>query len=315
MKNILYIITPSQFLDCFTDFIIHKQSLGFIVNTYMVENIGNGTFNDIKAFLDGESEKIKDDYYVILGGNHKCIPSETNRKGRYVDSSYAQTADKRYWRIVGRFPTDNEDEMRELCANAIRYEEHFVSYKENLLMIAATKRNIDKAKTIAGALKTQFASVGEIYTNREGKQEVLDQLNANVSCFINYMGHGNSGAWALKLYGNGRRTESVKSTEIPQFTIPVHILSWACSTANVKKNKCLGTEFLMKGAVSFWGACSLSYGGANRFMAEKFWDIYASSCCLQHLGEIYLQIYKDCLGVKKGCKQYMLLGDPTLKIR
>lgn len=57
MTNILYIITPSLFLQYFTDFIIHKQTLGFQVNTYMLENIGSGNFDDIMSFLDAESEK------------------------------------------------------------------------------------------------------------------------------------------------------------------------------------------------------------------------------------------------------------------
>lgn len=145
MTNILYIITPSLFLQYFTDFIIHKQTLGFQVNTYMLENIGSGNFDDIMSFLDAESEKINDDYYVLLGGDIQHIPSDfvNYPKGfRYTDSSYARSRNRLHWRIIGRFPASDENQIRKMCATAISYESLPIAYSDSLLMVAATIPNI-----------------------------------------------------------------------------------------------------------------------------------------------------------------------------
>lgn len=320
MKNILYIITPSRFLQYFTEFIIHKQQLGFTVNTYMVENIGNGTFGDIKAFLDKESEKIQDDYYVLLGGNATLVPSDIvvykTKGARYTDSSYSRSKDGAHWRSVGRFPANDENQIKNMCATAISYEEHSISYLDSVTMIAATKGNIQKTKNISVGLKVQMASVTECYTDTEGRNEIIDHINANTDCFINYMGHGASDSWCLKILPSSI-FENITSDDIPKFVFRYpHILSWACNTADIGNIKCLGTQFLKNGAVSFWGACGITWGNENRQMAEDFWNAYKDTTnCPEHIGEIYLALYKRYSGTYKGCLRYMLLGDPTLKIK
>lgn len=322
MKNILYIITPSEFLQYFTDFIIHKQSLGFTVNTYMLENIGNGTFSDIKNFLDAESKKIEDDYFVLLGGDASLVPSDiidSEYGKRNSDSSYYCSQDGSHWRSVGRFPASDGDQISQMCSTAILYDNNPIAYKESLLMIAATKDNIEKTNKLSELLKQKISSVTTSCTNKEGLSEITDRIKADTSCFINYMGHGMSCAWNLRIYSGGKKVklENFKSVDIPKFIFsPPHILSWACSTANIANPMCLGCCFMKKGAASFWGACAGTFGIANRSMAEHFWKIYTEDGfqCPQHLGEIYLQIYK-CHNRLKGCKRYMLLGDPTLRIR
>lgn len=322
MQNILYIITPSRFLQYFTEFIIHKQLLGFTVKTYMVENIGNGTFGDIKAFLDKESEKIQDDYYVLLGGNATLVPSDIviyKTKGvGYTDSSYSRSKDGAYWRSVGRFPANDENQIKNMCATAISYEKRPISYLDSVTMIAATKGNIQKAKDISVELKVQMqmASVTEYYTDTKGRDEIISHINTNTDSFINYMGHGASDSWCLKV-SPSLIFEILTSDDIPKFVNRYpHILSWACNTADIGNIECLGTQFLKKGAVSFWGACGITWGNENRQMAGDFWNTYKNATnCPEHIGEIYLALYKRYSATCKGCLRYMLLGDPTIKIK
>lgn len=316
MKNILYIITPSRFLQYFTEFIIHKQQLGFTVNTYMVENIENGTFEDIKAFLDKESEKVQDDYYVILGGDGNLVPGKSilRKSIRFKDSEYACNDSGQYWRSVGRLPASDEQEIEDMCNCAINYETNFVSYLKSVLMIAATNNNIKESASIARKMHPIIQDINEQYTTTIGKFEILDSLRANIESFINYMGHGGSDKWTLR--HKGKFLENILSDSIPLMEYkPVHILSWACSTANIAHQKCIGKTFLLNGAVSFWGAYSETYGKSNRMMARCFWDIYMKNTCPKHIGEIYLAIQKTYNNKTKGGPKYMLLGDPTLKIR
>lgn len=320
MKNILYIITPSRFLQYFTEFIIHKQKLGFTVNVYMVENIGKGSFDDIKAFLDKESEKIRDDYYVLLGGNATLVPSDMilyKKNGvRNTDSSYSCSTNGLYWRSIGRFPANDERQIKNMCTTAMVYEEHQISYLDNVMLVAATNPNINKAKTLSKNLKKQIASVTECYTNTEGRNEIIDHLKASISCFINYMGHGASDKWCLRVLPTPE-FEHITYDDIPEFICRYpHILSWACNTADIGNMKSLGSQFLKKGAVSFWGACGITWGGENRQMVDDFWSIYSDeNKCPNHIGEIYLILYKRYFNSYKGCQRYMLLGDPTLKIK
>lgn len=320
MQNILYIITPSRFLQYFTEFIIHKQLLGFTVKTYMVENIGNGTFGDIKAFLDKESEKIQDDYYVLLGGNATLVPSDIviykTKGARYTDSSYSRSKDEAYWRSVGRFPANDENQIKNMCATAISYEERPISYLDSVTMIAATNGNIQKAQSISVGLKTKMRSINECYTDTVGQLDIINFIKANTDCFINYMGHGSSDGWSLRVLPSSK-FEKITSDDIPEFVFRYpNVLSWACNTADIGNIKCLGTQFLKKGAVSFWGACGITWGNENRQMAECFWNIYTDTTnCPEHIGEIYLTIYKRYSNTYRGCLRYMLLGDPTLKIK
>lgn len=155
-------------------------------------------------------------------------------------------------------------------------------------------------------------------TDTEGGAEVLERIQANTDCFINYMGHGGSCEWTLKILDKNSEyeIERIKSTNVPEMTfLSPHIISWACNTANIGSTGCLGSCFIKKGAVSFWGACAVTFGDENRRMASEFWKSYIAPQCPQHLGEIYLEIYKKFFDNTKGCKRYMLLGDPTLKIR
>lgn len=315
MEKILYIITPSRLLGCFTEFIIHKRDLGFTVNTYMIENIGQGTFNDIKAFLDNETNKIQGEYYVLLGGNIKSVPTKVTRGGLYLDAAYAVSSNPKQWRSIGRFPTNNENEMKAFCSAVIRYESQYVPNQDHLLMIAATNLNIAKSKLITAHIKKAKIGFSEMYTDQNSKMEIINQIHSNANSFINFMGHGSRDVWVLKVLQGAGTYEYIQYDDIPTFTPqPVHILSWACNTANLEMNDCLGITFLKKGALSFWGSCGVTWGEDNRNMADKFWHIYISDNRPQHLGEIYLKVYKQCTKLE-GWERYMLLGDPSLKIR
>lgn len=320
MDNILYIITPSKFLQCFTDFIIHKQNINFAVSTYMLENIGNGTFDDIMTFLDAESERIHKDYYVLLGGNATLVPSDIvvyDKKGaRYTDSSYARSRNGIYWRSVGRFPANDENQIKNMCKVAISYESQQISYLDSVMMIGATNKNIIEAQYISANIKSKISSVTECYTNSIGRYDIIEQIEANSHCFINYMGHGSSDKWSLRSLPSSA-FEHITFDDIPElvFRSP-HILSWACNTADIGNIHCFGNQFLKKGAVSFWGACGITYGNSNRVMARYLWNQYTDNTkCPNHIGELYLALYQEYLDIYKGCRRYMLLGDPTLKIR
>lgn len=320
MKNILYIITASKFLQYFTDFVIHKQQLGFTVNTYMIENIGNGTFNDIKSFLDGESDKVQDDYYVLLGGDMSIVPSDlvVYPSGcRGTDSSYALSHCGNWWRSVGRFPAMDENQIANMCKAAISYEkQRNFNYGDSLMAIAATVPNISAAEELFKMVGSSIKTLSEFYTDRNSIDQIIDRINGNVDEFINYMGHGASYAWKMRKLPSDTEFEEFTSDDIPEFNFKQpHVLSWACHTADILNIKCLGSKFLKKGTVSFWGACAVTWGGENRNMANTFWTNYIAANCPSHIGELYLTIYKQYWGSAQGCKRYMLLGDPTLQIK
>lgn len=326
MKNILYIITPLKFLKCFTDFIVHKESLGFTVKISTVESIGSGTYDDIKKFLDVESDKIQDNYYVLLGGDANSVPGfKGNYSGRQrtTDSGYAlyNSATKKYWRSIGRFPANNESELSVMCNTTIQYEVgHNYSYKNGLLMIAATNNNIYCSKNnIAPILSSSgFSNLSEFYTDSITKNDIITKIQGDKPGVINYMGHGQSDAWRLKIsrVGKNPTIEYISSADVAQLGNKCSIIiSWACSTANIDQGDSLGSSFLRNGAVSFWGACDISLGLGNRNMATLFWNNYIAAECPSHIGELYLKIYERYYEGTRGCLKYMLLGDPTLQIK
>lgn len=295
--------------------------MGFTVNTYMVENIGNGTFNDIKSFLDGESDKIQDDYYVLLGGDMSIVPSDLvvyPIKGcRCTDSSYALSNNAMWWRSVGRFPAMDENQIDNMCKAAISYESsRNFNYGDSLMAIAATAPNISAAKKLVTLLRPSIRTLSEFYTDRNSIDEIIVRINANADEFINYMGHGESAAWQMRKFPSLDKFDYFTYDDIPEFKLKQpHVLSWACNTADISNIKCLGSKFLKKGAVSFWGACAITWGGENRNMANTFWTNYIAANCPSHIGELYLGIYKKYYKTTRGCKRYMLLGDPTLQIK
>lgn len=315
MKNILYIITTDNFRDCFQDFIIHKQRLGFTVKTSTVKNIGHGTYEDIKEFLNNESAKENDDYYVILGGDANFIPSEmvmpsVGKNLRCSDYLYARSDVDDHWRSIGRFPANTENEITDMCNAAISYEtDPNFKHGNSLLMIAATRDNITATNELESSLNGIFDSISVCRRMDDSdKEPIAQRIIASADQFINYMGHGGTNSW----YGH------FKSNRVPRYNSKhPHVLSWACSTANIQHTgfvDCLGSKFLKEGAVSFWGAYDKTYGDDNRRMVKEFWDIYQNSCP-DHIGDIYLEIYKKFYKYPIGCEKYMLLGDPTLKIK
>lgn len=319
IEKTLLIITSEALIQAFVDFIAHKQNQGFTVAIIAVETIGQ-TSTDIKSYIDSKYDDLKNPFYVLIGGNLTHVAGWLRmypRSGaRYPDAYYALKGTQ--WICsIGRLPAADSDEMKKMCKAVKEYEQgHNFHYKSSLLTVTATQPNIDFLPGIASVLG-HIASVIGMDTHCYNKQNIVDEISADRNEFINYMGHGKSNAWALKVFGSGSKCtfEHLFSPDIPLLSKGnTHVLSWACNTANISHSSCFGTEFLKQGAISFWGAAAMTFGESNRAMAKRFWEIYTSTDCPQYIGNIYFQIVSECRDTDE-CVKYMLLGDPTLQIK
>lgn len=311
MKNNLIIITTGTFKDTFTKFISHKVRLGFNVRTVCVEIIGND-YASIQTFIRNEYSRVSEPYFILLGGslNHVAgfpIPANAG-KIRFADFMYAEPTSGNLTCTVGRFPAENIAELETMCNTAIN---HKPKYKDIPLIIAATRPNIDFSDKLCDTSRVYIKTIGT------GKVEIRTELSKEYG-FVNYLGHGDSDGWCLKILSGARpKVERLKYNEIPILAKKNgHILSWACNTADLSHANCFGKAFIMNGAVTFWGACAVTWGEGNRNMAKDFWDIYNNNCP-NSLGELYYQIinkHSQHAG-NRGAMRYMLLGDPTLPLK
>ena len=323
MDKTLRIITSERCAMSFVDFITHKTNLGFSVPIVFVEALGNDPLK-IKEYIVNKYHESNDQpYYLLLGGDLNIIPSfqvnypssgKRNRDGNYAviinDKNKEFDVDPPIGKLIcswGRLPGCNAAEIKSMCDNIIAYESqknHIASF----LGIATTNDNCNFMNQIINSLsipqKMFLNNIASLPSRLKG--EITTQLQQySVIC---YNGHGGSNNWNLK------SNVYYKHTDIPDLNNHPHILSWACNTNNISQNDNLGVSFIKKRAISFLGACCKTYGNDNRIMCQNILQEYINANCPETLGELYFNTLSTHTKSRESIK-YMLLGDPTLKIR
>lgn len=324
MENILLIITSENFSDSFAELISYKMDAGFNTPIIFVKDSPKVSAEEIKSHIlrmyQGEANKKP--FYVLLGGDLNIIPAykvKYDKSGeRYRDSSYAAVfkgengeteiaPDVDYWMCsIGRLPGNASDEIREMCKKIIDYEENLTNRQpSSLLAIASTEPNTEFLSKLVPNLNFPQKNLlmANDYKDFEAfRNDITDNLVKYK--IITYNGHGSSSAWNIK----------GQFDNVPELTLTPHVMSWACNTANISEQNNFGVKTIKSGAASFWGACAMTYGKDNRTMCEEVLKTYVGASCPQTIGELYFQVISDYPECREALK-YMLLGDPTLKIR
>ena len=195
-----------------------------------------------------------------------------------------------------------------MCDNIIAYESQKINHATSFLEIATTQPNYNFMAQLINNLniskKMFLNNIDKIST--ELKNVIIKELpQYEMVC---YNGHGGSDTWNLK------SGIFYQDTDIPLLNKHPHILSWACNTCNIVKANNLGVSFIKKGAISFLGACCKTFGEDNRKMNRTILQEYTSENCPETLGELYFNTISKYAKSRESLK-YMLLGDPTLKIK
>lgn len=316
MDRQLIIITSENLAESFVDFISHKMKSGFDVPIIFVEAL-NKNPDKIKEYIKNKYAETKKPFYVLLGGDLAHVPAleeiyRTSGK-RYPDNKYAIADDNKTWMCsIGRLPGKNFNEMKGLCDRIVNYENiKDFQYKSSMLTIAATDPNT----VFLSGLIPQLKGIPNIkYLKKEDYKTDLGNFKNTIQSnlpnykIINYNGHGHSDDWNLD---SGL---SLLCTDLPSFNIAPHVLSWACSTANISCLDNFGVNFIQKGAISFLGACAMTLGASNRDMCKAILCEYIKDTCPDTLGELYFRVLSKYGSIEESMK-YMLLGDPTLKVR
>lgn len=324
MEKTLRIITSERYAMSFVDFINHKMKLGFSVPIIFVESFGNDPLKIKEYVIDKYHENGNQPYYLLLGGGSGIVPSfqvdypsskKRNRDGNYAviikdkkEEFYDNPTIVKWICSVGRLPGNNEVEIKAMCDNIIAYESQKINHAASFLEIATTQPNHNFMAQLINNLnisrKTLLNNIGR--TSAELKSMMINELQQyEMFC---YNGHGGSDNWNLK------SNTFYQDTDIPLLNKYPHILSWACNTCNIADANNLGVSFIKKGAISFLGACCKTYGCDNRKMCRNILQEYTSKNCPETLGELYFNTLSKYKESRESLK-YMLLGDPTIKIK
>lgn len=305
--SFLLIITTEGLKDCFGDYIRFKQSVGFTVELRTVEN--GAREGDVQNILEAISAK-EGAFFVLIGGLIGDVPSKSvykyvtkgdRTKDKYAsDSAYNMQANFcKYY--IGRFPTNNPEEMILLCNNAIRYSTGSTS--ENKIMLISGD---DSSEANNSELFEKYNPViGHMIKLKLVQDHNLIIEEANNWSLICFLGHGSEENWFPDMH----------YTYFNPFSNRCHMIGLCCSSCQYNDKPTFGPKLLIqKNLASYLGASSDSYVLANQYLEyvllEKYKEGYST------IGEIYLKAIYDCSftsgGQKYGFWTNNLMGDPTL---
>lgn len=315
MQKYILILTKTEYVESFQQYVTIKMEQGFDIDFILVEDERFHTFDKFKEFVREKNPDVSKEsaFYLLIGGSEFYYNIEPS----LGDFQYAQCSDiegdMSMYCTVGRIPGRDKREIEAVCNNILRFNT-IQKRQLRLLPIVATEDNRDfwnREFPSLHALDTTKCSVSEA--------EVIKQIRE--SNFILHMGHGNYCELVL-------RTD----IHLSIFDIPLsqlgclHIWAWACSTCEVFVSGSLGENCLLQNkAVSFWGARKATYGDSNRFLYKSFMQELYDLTTDKPIGEIYFkEVMLKALresNINKRPKifsnamKYTFLGDPTMLVK
>ena len=307
------IITDEAFFDSLTPLKQNRETFGITTNIVKTSEIGTRhSHTEIKNY-------IKDEYnnqgisYVLLVGDVEHIPIQDLGDHYYTlldgNDLYPEIA-------IGRFSVKNTQELDNIVSKTVGYATYNPKddgWEKNVLFTEGEGNLAKPVKEyIANDVIPEEMTVNKVYPSEGGtKQEIKNHMNQG-QLIVNYLGHGSPTEWCgPKVYASDL-TGLNNAGKLP--------LIFSCSCNNGKiESECMAEKVHRAEAscIAYFASsrpCLIVV--TNEFDKDLFRTIYNDE--IDVIGDVILHAKSTLLGKHSNCnevKMYILLGDPTLKLK
>ncbi len=326
----ILIITPSQYTDELASFVQHKQSLGYTVDVFTLDETGTSEsqiVNFIKARYDNADTRPD---FVILVGDTDAIPSrylgtvEWNTPF-YTDLYYSLFDGNDYFPDValGRFSVRSGEELTNLINKIVYMENNIGNLSKKALFLGGYDSDFYMYPINTHDYVSERYFIPDGYSCEKLYRATMGVTVSQISYSVNqgqdfvvYSGHGSPSEWYLD-YGVEFKDTDVKALGN---TVYPFVFSFACQTGQLEADESFGEAWIRaeKGASSFWGSTVYSYWDEDDVLEKEVFKARFGEGILRigpmfNKGKIAFYNYYSGQGsTERYFQQYNLFGDPSL---
>ena len=335
-------ILNSQSLADFCKWKAFKGIRTKVVSTTTIDSVitTGTTTSKIKQYISSERDSSGINYVLFIGDYNK-IPLYTY--GNSTFTGYSRPINSDYWYgcldgnndyqadvYIGRFPVNSLNDLENMVDKTIRYEKNTINYYNKALLVADF---VVQDRTQMEKIASVTYTTPYIFTNLDGglvsygghnnsNADVKNAINSGNN-IVHFLGHGIKKGWGeSEETGWNYYYELFADTCLNQINSTANFILFnnACNTGDITDNQCMLKSFLCAdhGAVSVFGATTISLANANRTFIQHLYDkllnldIYnlGRLIVLSHIASI------NSMGTNAiiNAVQYLCGGDPSLEI-
>ncbi len=325
----ILIITPADYVDTLSDFVNHKESMGYTVDVFTLDDTGT-TKEEIQDFIKQRYTLVdtRPDF-LILVGDTDVIPAFrcSTADNPYTDLYYTTVDGDDFFPDIacGRFSVSSSAELEHIINKTVSTEENIGNANKNALFMTADDNYQVTEGTHNYVIDEYFEPDGynceKIYAHSTGASvnQITQSINDGKE-FVVYSGHGSPSSWYL--------TSSVSFTSyyvksLLENTVYPFVYSFACQTGEYEYSECFAETWIRNssGAATFWGSSVYSYWDEDDILERNVFKSMFEDNIYQvgpmfNAGKVYLYNYYNGGGsTKRYFQQYNLFGDPSIYVK
>lgn len=337
----LLIITHKNWLTEANAWAAYRQSDGFTVEVVDADDIYDG-FNygklSAKAITDfvqyAKNNWQTPPSYVLLLGDATYDPRNYNGGGvfnfvptKLVDTVYTESgsddsltdfnSDGLAEIPIGRIPARTPADVTHMLDKVMAFEATVAQgFSRGALCASDLPTGYDFAALCEGVMSELPPSINVMYVNRgdaNAPSVLLNGLNSG-KYIVNYSGHGHTTVWASSgFFSSPAALNLTNGDNLSIFTMLTCLNGYFVEIATPS----LGEELLRAqngGAVSTWSSSTLTTPFSQEIMARRFYNQIGVGN-LTRLGDLINDSKTVLVGGRDVKVSWVLLGDPTLKVR
>lgn len=326
------VVTPAEYLFTLEPFLEHKQAQGFDVNVFTLETLAFVSCGNIRGAIDTwyQAGDPWSDRYVLLVGDASVLPQcPSPTIDQYLgDDLYGSPSDGDLDEevFVGRLSVDNAADLAHQIAKIIGYQTSVsATHLDEVLLVAhkedAPGKYQGSHELVAAASYAAPPSFEKIYGATPGADnfDVRAAITAGIG-LLAYRGHGTTSTWSdWSLSGSFHKNEIQSlSANVDPFVV------WAidCSNSNIAQGGAEDSiaEAWMEGpggrAVAHYGSTDVSGTSQNHVLDQRLFEAVYDKGIVRH-GQAIAWAESQMAAAEPGGNSwmYMLLGDPSMRIR
>ncbi|MFX1295464.1 MAG: C25 family cysteine peptidase, partial [Promethearchaeota archaeon] len=328
-KGQYIIITTANLVNVLNPLAKSKEKQGMttqiITDTQIYDEFqeaGEPKFKSIRDFVLYAYDNWEDPpEYVLLVGEIGKIPTHDDPTFNCPSDWYYSNliGDVGPDLVVGRIAINDSRKLKKYVDKILDYEKSEGNWIKRILFTAYERSDYMECSDDCVEImkKVKEAKIIKKYGGQSTKQEVLDEIDKGCG-IINYRGHGSEWEWQSSNGIGVNDTTKLKNMG----KIPIVFSICCLNNAIDVRGECFGEAFIeaVNGAIVFLGASRPSYTQPNHHFDRYIFRAIVDKK-LRTVGKIFnyatVELYRNFPDAytKENIAMYLLLGDPSLKIK
>ncbi len=338
----LIIITPRIWLTEANVWADYRRNDGMVVEVIDVED----TFDEFSYGVnDPGAMKAMFNYaknnwqtppkYVLLIGdstsdprNYTNAPDINFMPVRFVDTLYEETISDDYLTdfnndglteiAIGRIPAKSAQDITSIYNKVVNFESTLSTAQARGSLCASDEpRGYDFQSLCLRTQKELPSSIPTTEVNRQeadSKNKLLAAMNKG-QYIVNYSGHGTTGVWASTSFFGLDDAPNLSN----QDKLSIYVMLTCLNGYFIRTKFDSLSEVLLKnpngGAVVTWSSSGETTPDIQEIMARRFFGKLGSSSEFNRMGDFVSDAKSSLTGGRDVKLSWVLLGDPTLKVK